>query len=79
MQEGIWYSEEIEFMLFDIVSIPKEDQPFFQSYAVLQKLAEKHGLLYARPLKIGKLSDVVVWVLARTSLIFLKELVRLFL
>ncbi|CAK0876991.1 unnamed protein product [Prorocentrum cordatum] len=53
VQTGIWYCPHVEFILFDAAVVGGGEGGLFESYSRVAGLAEKHGLLYAKPLLVG--------------------------
>lgn len=53
VQTGVWYCPHVEFILFDAAVVCREGGGSFESYRRVADLAEKHGLLYAKPLLVG--------------------------
>ena len=58
IQEGIYYSPNVEYMVFDIVKI-SEDNEHFVNYTEMIDLAKKSGFFYARPLKLDSFENIL--------------------
>ena len=60
VQTGVWYSPQLEFMLFDIcVAMTENVVMHFLPFDEAITLANKYGVFCAEPLRIGSLTDCV--------------------
>lgn len=57
VQTGIWYSPDIRFALFDILTVKKGEQ-FFLSFSEMEKLASEIGMLTVPKIALGNLNEL---------------------
>lgn len=62
IQTGIYYSPDIEFYAFDIAIVPENgDEKQYLDYKTALSYLEESGILYAKPLFIGKLTEALAY------------------
>ncbi|KQS24840.1 RNA ligase family protein [Dyadobacter sp. Leaf189] len=59
IQTGIYYSPDIRFCAFDIAFENEPDKKTYLSYAQSLTYFDRFGIFYAKPLKTGKLTDLL--------------------
>lgn len=81
VQKGIWYSPSLEFYAFDIKVVTTKSKGGMLDYDHAEKIFKKAGFLYAEPLKIGTLKELleynvenmVSWIPERLGLPLIKS------
>ena len=57
IQEGVYYSPKIEFMVFDVATI-EQDQPQFINFFHMEEFLKQTDFFYSKPLMIGNFQEV---------------------
>ena len=60
IQTGVYYTPDIRFCAFDIaIELEGPESKYYLEYETAARYFEKHGILYAKPLFIGKMGEAM--------------------